>query len=582
MQGMALPRTTRRAAVTALAIAATALQCVFAASATAAAIGIVKAAPLSPGEHDIGRGPSPRVTFSPDHDGVRDTVAITASAPAHQRVSAVIYVVRQRRIFLEAATSAASASATGRARLTWDGTSFHGHKLTDGSYLAAVCPASVAASLPAARSVADNTDPDAPVEAPARMSGVALKSLPAGCSSDHVQIHLRVLSAWITSEDSYAPGAEVPVRVTGDAASVQLGIYADNDPLHDKGAALTTVHHLGKMTFRVPTDTAPGEYRLGVASATATRWLPLVVRDGSHPLGRPAAGTTLVVMPYLTWRAYNEFDADRDGLPDTWYKDWSHKWVTRIGPYEYPGRPLDGRVPQGTEQTWLMSKDLTNLYHRFAATFKLPAQFITDEEFAQLPQSAIDRYRAVIYPAHSEYYLQADYDRVRAFEQHGRFAYLSANGFFALVSEQGGKEHLDVRPDRTAKQSDYGLIGVGFDSCCWARHHTPGWFHVTQQGLSQAPWMFFSTGYSVGEKLMMAGGEVDTTSPTLTPPGTVTLDQAAWTTSKGKHSTAESVWFRRPSGGEVFAAGNMKFTLDAAHNGKLAAAFQGLWQHLVR
>ena len=58
---------------------------------------------------------------------------------------------------------------------------------------------------------------------------------------------------------------------------------------------------------------------------------PVVVR-APVPLARPEPHTALVVWPYLTWRAYNAYDADLNGIPDSWYQFWRQRRVSLRGP----------------------------------------------------------------------------------------------------------------------------------------------------------------------------------------------------------------------------------------------------------
>ena len=141
-----------------------------------------------------------------------------------------------------------------------------------------------------------------------------------------------------------------------------------------------------------------------IRRATASR-RPVVVRSG-WPLDHPRPHTALVVWPYLTWRAYSAYDADLNGIPDSWYQFWRQRRVSLKGPLLRDGVEDDHKAALPFSR-WLCQRPVRT-------------QQITDVELGRLPLSTLRKYPAIVFPGHSEYYEPATYDLLKRYRDERR------------------------------------------------------------------------------------------------------------------------------------------------------------------
>src|SRR5207237_1532901 len=190
-------------------------------------------------------------------------------------------------------------------------------------------------------------------------------------------------------------GATVPVVLSTDRAGpFTLDLSHDGRP-DAPGFGALVVHRPRRVAYPVP-EVAGGLWLLRVRSGSVVTHFPLVVHQPDRPLYEPPHGTALVVYPYLTWRAYDRSDLDRNGELDTWYSHPLRPVVPLLGPFE-PGRlepALAGRqASPGGEQAfglWIRRHGLTS-------------QYVTDVELGRLPSDVLRRYAADVFPGHTQY-----------------------------------------------------------------------------------------------------------------------------------------------------------------------------------
>jgi len=133
-------------------------------------------------------------------------------------------------------------------------------------------------------------------------------------------------------------------------------------------------------------------------------------------LDKPERHTALVVWPYLTWRAYSAYDADLNGIPDSWYQFWRQRRVSLKGPLLRDGVEDDHKAALPFSR-WLCSRHPRT-------------QQITDVELGRLPLSTLRKYRAIVFPGHTEYYEPATYDLLMRYrDEGGNLVFLQANPF---------------------------------------------------------------------------------------------------------------------------------------------------------
>ena len=342
-------------------------------------------------------------------------------------------------------------------------------------------------------------------------------------------------------------------------------------------------------------------------SGQLVSYYPLVVHNPQLSLTAPPAGTPLVVYPYITWRAYDRADLNRDGQVDSWYSHPSRPIVPLVGPFERVRREpgLQGReASPGAEQA----------FSRWTREHELNAQYATDIELGQIPPSLLQRYAVIIFPGHTEYYERKTYDRLLAYRNAGgRLYFLQGNSFYGEVKVGSNTiTRLSYRY-RTSVRSDFRLAVTGFRSCCWPSTISPH-YRLASGVRERLPWLFEGTTLRAGDEVGLALREVDTIDRRLSPPGTINIASAsvppfasagsgsgedeafAWIGAHPFPYERASVRTRRiniayaaTGRGEVYSWGNCGFmqTLDlesipSAERAALDRMALNVWEHFTR
>ena len=150
---------------------------------------------------------------------------------------------------------------------------------------------------------------------------------------------------------------------------------------------------------------------------------PFVVRPrrlGEHRVA--------VVLPTLTWQAYNLRDEDDDGVGDSWYASWRTKTVQLGRPFLSRGVPYNFRRYDLPFLNWVA---------RTGKAVDVLAQ--SDLESATTARGLAAAYDLVVFPGHHEYVTKREYDLVEGFRDlGGNLLFLSANNFFWRVERRGG------------------------------------------------------------------------------------------------------------------------------------------------
>lgn len=386
-------------------------------------------------------------------------------------------------------------------------------------------------------------------------------------ASAQVVIHLRRLAIGLDSARAVAPGQRIPLILETRETRLTAAVYAEPWSADDP-----PLRRIGRLDPRRPHITVPplppGSYRLVVRDADENaRALPLIVRTG-RALGQPKPGTVLVLFPYLTWRGYNQWDGDDDGRPDTWYAYGADEtglpWrVEYLGPYQNP------RVPAGAE------RDYANTAPLMAWLRERPrrVQVATDVDAAGMSPGGLARYSGILIAGHMEYVPPELYDLVRGYrDRGGRIALLSANGFYRHVTvTDDGHVVADPRRLRSAERSDFGLLGSGYVTCCFATRPA----YVVQPGAKRAaPWLFRGTRLGPGSAIGQAATEVDGVGP-LTPPQTVILAAATVPLASGGTTRSTITFLPGPRGGGVLNFANVAFLRSTASPGVPAPRRRG-------
>jgi N,N-dimethylformamidase beta subunit-like protein len=291
-------------------------------------------------------------------------------------------------------------------------------------------------------------------------------------------------------------------------------------------------------------------------------YAPFVVRPVELGVGSRVA----VVLPTNTWQAYNFWDADGDGWGDTWYAGPPHQQVALDRPYLHRGvPPFFYRYDQGFLH-WLYWTDKT-------------VDFLAEADLESLSAEQLAAaYRLVVFPGHTEYVSDHEYDVVQGYRDlGGNLAFLSANNFFWRV-RQDGRVLTRTTQWRDLGRPEARLIGAQY--LANDRGERQGVFTIDDAAM--APWLWagtgLGTGSTFGEPVGGYGIEIDHTTPE-SPPGTIVLAEIPDLFGSGL--TAQMTYYETPAGAKVFAAGALDFGGSAATS-PIDTMLENLWSRLSR
>jgi hypothetical protein len=351
--------------------------------------------------------------------------------------------------------------------------------------------------------------------------------------------------------ESYRPGdvARLVIWAGRDDAKLQIfhaGTEQGGLPSRDlmKGEAVTDEWPIGRVgpgrAIRIAVGAWPsGLYFATLKGSDGSRigYAPFVVRPvslGAHPVA--------VVLPTMTWQAYNRHDDNRDGRPDSWYAH-GH------GPQARLGRPFLNRgVPPHY-------RDYDEPFLRWLLRTGHSVDYLADADLARTAltgRSLAEAYELIVFPGHHEYVTRHEYDAVLRFRDlGGNLMFLSANNFFWKVVKQG-RVMRRVRRWRALGRPEAALIGVqyfandgGQDQRAWIVRDAPA-----------ANWIFSGTNLQPGSAFSWGGIEADRIAPS-SPPEIQVLAEIPNAFHLGR--AAQMTYYETPRGAKVFAAG--AFTL---------------------
>jgi hypothetical protein len=365
--------------------------------------------------------------------------------------------------------------------------------------------------------------------------------------------------------ESYQPGARAGLRIWGAPRRVIVQVFRTgperartrgNDEMRGLPASPARVY-AGRRRFTLPIgDWASGVYFARVTSGRQVAYAPFVVRPrrlGEHRVA--------VVMPTLTWQAYNFRDDDRDGAADTWYADRRRRTVRLARPHENHGVPMRFR-----------SYDLPFLH--WLAWSRRKVDYLAQIDLEGSTGARLRRaYDLIVFPGHHEYVTAREYDTVTRFRDlGGNLMFLSANNFFWKVERRGNTLH-QIAMWRDIGRPEAALVGVQYTAY---GPHLRGPYLVLRAGA--APWLFHGTGLRNGSRFGTFGIEIDRRTA-ASPPGTSVL--AEIDNRQGRVLMGQMSYYRTKAGAKVFAAG--AFTLaGSATRAYGARLLDNLWNHLTR
>jgi hypothetical protein len=273
-----------------------------------------------------------------------------------------------------------------------------------------------------------------------------------------------------------------------------------------------------------------------------------------------------VVMPTNTWQAYNFADLDGDGWGDTWYAGGS------------PPVRLDRPFLRRGTPDWFGRREAPFL--KYLRQGNRTPDFLSEDDVEAMPSGDELRrlYDLVVYPGHTEYVTEREYDVIQRYRDlGGRLIMLSANNFFWKV-EKDGQWIRRVRLWRDLGRPESALFGVQY------RANDDG----SRQGVirlmntAAAPWLFEGTGLTDGSTLGdVVGGygiEIDQTT-VFTPPNTIVLGEIP--NLYGPGLTSQMTYYETEAGAKVFSAGVLDFG-GSAPLWPVRRVLDNLWRHLTQ
>jgi len=370
--------------------------------------------------------------------------------------------------------------------------------------------------------------------------------------------------------ESYAPGSRASLVFFNTARGVTVQIL-HSGPEHTatvghnemQGVPVTAPSLVGNVRTGGRVQIAIGNWTSGlyVARLECTDgrvgFAPFVVRPrrlGEHRIA--------VVMPTMTWQAYNLRDDNKDGKGDSWYADWNRHTALLGRPFLNRGVPYNFRRYDLPFLHWLSwtGRDV---------------DFLADVDLDTAPsgRALANAYDLIVFPGHHEYVTTREYDMVTQYRDlGGNLAFLSANNFFWRIRKHGNAM------ERTTQWRDLGrpeaaLIGAQYRGNDSGQHRGP-WIVRNVDG---APWLFAGTGLRNGSTFGSGGIEIDKTSA-ASPRGVEVLAEIP--NLFGPGFTAQMTYYETRSGAKVFAAG--AFTLAGAviDNPIVAKLMANLWTQL--
>jgi hypothetical protein len=370
--------------------------------------------------------------------------------------------------------------------------------------------------------------------------------------------------------ESYAPGTTARLVVSNVARGIRMQILRSGaerlvtrSDLTMNGVPVTPKRSIGassrRRTVAVPIGDWPSGLYVARLRAADGRigFAPFVVsprRLGEHRVA--------VVMPTLTWQAYNLRDEDGNGVGDSWYAHWKTKTVRLGRPYLSRGVPYNFRRYDLPLLTWL---------DRVRKRVDVLSQ--SDLEAAPSSRALAAAYRLIVFPGHHEYVTRREYDLVEGFRNRGgNLAFLSANNYFWEVRRRGGSI-TKTRLWRDLGRPEARLIGAQY----LANGKAPRRPWIVRRA-GAASWIFAGTGLRLGSSFARGGVEIDRVAAG-SPPGVQVLAEIP--NLFGPGATAQMTYYEAPSGARVFAAGAFYFTRMINFDPVVARIVENLWSRMV-
>jgi hypothetical protein len=370
--------------------------------------------------------------------------------------------------------------------------------------------------------------------------------------------------------ESYRPGQRAQLTIANASAGLSVQLFragpehaATRSDLVMKGVPVSGPHLIDGRSGERSLSVRIGRWPSGlyfarlVARDGRAGFAPLVVaprRIGEHRVA--------VVLPTLTWQAYNFRDDDGDGLADSWYAGLRRNTV-RLG------RPhLDRGVPYGFRNHLG--------FHNWLAWTGRRADYLSQLDLEQVGDSdALARaYDLVVFSGHHEYVTTHEYDVVEQYrDAGGNLLFLSANNFFwRIVRSQG--TIVKAGRWRDLGRPEAALVGVQYRA--FQRSPRSAW--IVRRSPARG-WLFAGTGLGAGSAFARGGVEIDQLAA-ASPAGTRVVAEIPDLFGPGL--SAQMSYYETESGAKVFAAGAFHLTRSVTSDPVVWRILENLWMRLSR
>ncbi|MGH3078613.1 MAG: N,N-dimethylformamidase beta subunit family domain-containing protein [Gaiellaceae bacterium] len=390
---------------------------------------------------------------------------------------------------------------------------------------------------------------------------------PEGRAPTRAELRPSIAAAF--REESYRPGDAAKLVITNRASGIVLQLFRSGPEriVTRNGTTMHGVPVAAKVTIGASRGRRVVEVRIGdwpsglyfarlVAADGRVGFAPFVVRPrrlGEHRVA--------VVLPTLTWQAYNLRDENGDGVGDSWYASWQTKTVRLGRPYLSRGVPYN-----------FHRYDLPFL--RWLAKTGKQVDVLAQSDLAAVPsaRSLAKAYELVVFPGHHEYVTTREYDLVERYRDlGGNLVFLSANNFFWRVVLHGDRM-TKTELWRKLGRSEAALIGVQY--LVNGRAPRQPWI---VRGTPAASWVFAGTGLREGSRLGRGGVEIDHTVR-ASPSGVQVLAEIP--NLFGPGHTAQMSYYETRAGAKVFAAGAFYLTRLLPRDRPVSRLLENLWARL--
>ena len=369
--------------------------------------------------------------------------------------------------------------------------------------------------------------------------------------------------------ESYAPGSQASLVIFNAARGIKVQLFhtgpekvrtRGNSEL--RGVPVTRPIAVGASRGRRELEVRVGDWPSGLyfarlsASDGRVGFAPFVVRPrrlGEHRVA--------VVLPTITWQAYNLRDDDGDGKGDTWYARWNTH-VARLGrPYLNRGVPYNFRRYDLPFLHWLAE----NGHH-------VDLLSDTDLDTVKSGEQLAEAYALIVFPGHHEYVTKHEYDVVERYRDlGGNLMFLSANNFFWQIVRDGNVIEK-TKQWRELGRPEAALLGVEYRGNDGGARRGP-W--IVRRSAA-AEWVFAGTGLKDGSAFSTGGIEIDKTG-SASPRGVQVVAEIRDLFGPG--FTAQMTYYETPADAKVFAAG--AFTLaGAVARPEVSTVVGNLWAKL--